>query len=72
MTIDLETATAIVVPAGAVIVWLVRLEGRINLSDARWTDIKDQLERISEKMDGFDEIKHDLSRIRKFIGNGIG
>lgn len=42
----------------AVIVWLVRLEGRINMSDQRYVDIsrqhdeiKEHLRVISEKLD---------------------
>lgn len=40
------------------VVWLVRLEGRINLSDARFTDLKDAL----------DEIRSDVKQLLKGDG----
>lgn len=33
------------------IVWLVRLEGRVNVTDARYQDIIDRLKRIEDKQD---------------------
>lgn len=46
MELPVETIVAIAVPAAGVIVWLVRLEGRINLTDARHQDIKEDLTEI--------------------------
>ena len=37
--------------AVAAIVWLVRLEGRINVTDARFLDIIARLDRIEKKQD---------------------
>jgi hypothetical protein len=56
------TATAVLVPAIGAIVWLVRLEGRLNVSDAKHTAMEkrvdsleqrilDQLDRIEDKID---------------------
>jgi len=42
--------TGIVLIVGA-IVWLVRLEGRINLNDSRHEDITSRLIRIETKLD---------------------
>lgn len=39
--------------AVAVVVWLVRLEGRVNLVDERFADMKDDL----------DEIKADVKKL---------
>lgn len=51
MTIDLGTFTAIAVPTVLGIVWLVRLEGRVNVTDARYMDIISRLVRIEQKQD---------------------
>lgn len=51
--IDTQAAAAVAVPVVSVIVWLVRLEGRINLSEARHADIKEDLT----------EIRHDVKKI---------
>jgi hypothetical protein len=59
---DIQTAAvAVAVPAVAVIVWLVRLEGRINLGESRQKDINDDL----------NEIKADLKKILMHLG-GVG
>ena len=47
--------------AVVVIVWLVRLEGRINLGDERQKEIKEALT----------EIKGDVRKIRSFMGGGV-
>ena len=51
MTIDLGVFTTIAVPTVLGIVWLVRLEGRINVTDARYADIISRLARIEAKQD---------------------
>jgi hypothetical protein len=51
MTIDLGTLVAIAVPSVGAIVWLVRLEGRINVNDSRHDDIIGRLARIETKLD---------------------
>jgi hypothetical protein len=51
MQVDLSTMFAIAVPSVAAIVWLVRLEGRINVTDARYTEILSRLTRIESKQD---------------------
>ena len=57
MTVDVGTVVAISVPTVGVIVWLVRLEGRVNLADARHNDIKDTIQ----------EIRRDVKRL---LGHG--
>jgi hypothetical protein len=57
MTVEIGTVIAIAAPSVGVIVWLVRLEGRINLADARHNDIKDTIQ----------EIRHD---VKKLLGHG--
>lgn len=59
MTADPQVLLSIAAPAVAVIVWLVRLEGRINLADSRHADIREDLK----------DIKTDLRKIRSFIGS---
>jgi len=51
MTIDPAVVVAIVVPTVLGIVWLVRLEGRINVTDAQFEDIIRRLARIEAKQD---------------------
>lgn len=48
---DIPTMAAVAVPVVTVIVWLVRLEGRINVGDSRHEDIVDRLKRIETKLD---------------------
>lgn len=51
MTIDPGTFVAIAVPFTLGVVWMVRLEGRINVTDARFVDIIARLERIESNQD---------------------
>lgn len=51
MQIDGPTLTAIAIPAISGVVWLVRLEGRINVTDSRYADIIARLMRIEAKQD---------------------
>lgn len=60
MQIEAQTILAVAVPTVGVVVWLVRLEGRVNLIDARYLDIKEALSRIEAKTD----------KLRSFIGGG--
>jgi hypothetical protein len=61
MILDPQLVVAVTVPTVIVIVWLVRLEGRINLADQRHNDLKDDIS----------EIKADVKRIRSFMGGGV-
>ena len=51
MQIELGTLIAGAIPVIGAIVWLVRLEGRINVSDSRHEDIIGRLKRIEYKLD---------------------
>ena len=51
MSVDLGTIIAIGAPCIAGIVWMVRLEGRINVTDAHFLDIIKRLDRIENKQD---------------------
>lgn len=46
-----ELVVTLAVPAIAVVVWLVRIEGRVNLGEARHRDTIDRLDRIEHKID---------------------
>lgn len=49
--LPIEAVMAAAVPALGFIVWLLRLEGRINVQDARYTEIKESLAYIRERLD---------------------
>jgi hypothetical protein len=51
MGVTVEAVMAAAVPVVGVIVWLIRLEGRINLQDARYEEIKDSLVYIRDRLD---------------------
>lgn len=51
MTLDPFLLVALVIPVIGAVVWLVRLEGRINVADARYADIVGRLARIEQKLD---------------------
>lgn len=51
MTIDLGTLIAIAVPTVGAIVWLVRLEGRVNMGEASVTELRDDVRYIRERID---------------------
>ena len=51
MQIELGTFFAVAVPTVLGLVWLIRLEGRINVGDERQKAILDRLERIENKQD---------------------
>lgn len=42
---------AVVVPAVAVIVWLIRLEGRVNTQAALQVELKEDVKYIRERID---------------------
>ena len=52
MILDSGTALAAVAMVVGAIVWLVRLEGRINVTDVRYDEIIERLARIERKQDG--------------------
>lgn len=43
MQIDLGTLTLIALPCITGLVWLIRLEGRVNLTESRFADLKGDL-----------------------------
>lgn len=51
MTIDLSTLITVAVPIVLGIVWMVRLEGRINVTQAQFVEIIRRLARIEQKQD---------------------
>jgi len=58
MHIEVVTLVALVVPVVGAIVWLVRLEGRIDVGVSRHDDIVGRLERIEAKLDRSNGIHH--------------
>jgi hypothetical protein len=60
MDSQVTNVVAVVVPVIGAVVWLVRLEGRINLADSRHADIKDDLR----------EIKQTLGSIQRSMNGG--
>lgn len=51
MTGTAEMIAAVAVPLVLGLVWLIRLEGRVNLGEARYGDITSRLIRIENKLD---------------------
>ena len=51
MSFDSQSLAALVIPAIGVIVWLVRLEGRVNTAEQRFTDLKDDVQYIRDRID---------------------
>ena len=51
MTIDPQSFLAVALPAVAVIIWLVRLEGRVNTGEQRVTDLKADVKYIRDRID---------------------
>jgi len=51
MSVDVGTILAVAVPCVLGIVWMVRLEGRINVTDARFEEILKRLDRIEANQD---------------------
>jgi hypothetical protein len=60
MDSQITNVVAVAIPVIGAVVWLVRLEGRINLADSRHADIKDDLK----------EIKQTLSVIQRSMNGG--
>jgi hypothetical protein len=50
MSFDNGTAFAVIAAGISVVVWLVRLEGRVNLTDARYVDLKVDLHEIKDDL----------------------
>ena len=50
-SIDIQAAFALAVPAVGVIVWLVRLEGRINTNEALQKTVLAEVQYIRERID---------------------
>ncbi len=61
MTIDTQTAVAVIVPCVIALGWLFRLEARITRADERHNDLKTDIT----------EIKQDVRKIRVFVGSGL-
>jgi hypothetical protein len=51
MALDAPFALALAVSAVGVVVWLVRLEGRINKSEGRLEDMNEHLKYIRQRID---------------------
>lgn len=51
MGIDPGVLIAAAVPIVGVVVWLVRLEGRINLNEAQTKELRDDVKYIRERID---------------------
>ena len=48
MQLDLQTLLAVAVPIGGALVWLLRLEGRINMNERRTDDLHDDITEIKK------------------------
>ncbi len=48
MTVDMSGIVTVGVLLVGFIVWLIRLEGRVNLADARYLDLKDDVTEIKK------------------------
>ena len=51
MEVSLAEVAAVAAPLIGGLTWLIRLEGRINVTDARFVDIISRLARIEAKQD---------------------
>jgi hypothetical protein len=51
MATDTQSIWTMAVTAIAVVVWLVRLEGRVNQSEARLVDMNEKLKYIVDRID---------------------
>jgi hypothetical protein len=51
MNVSLQDAVLVLLPCAAGLTWLLRLEGRINVTDAQFTEIIRRLERIEKRQD---------------------
>lgn len=51
MQLDLQTFIAIAVPTGGALVWLLRLEGRINLNERLHNDLAEDVKYIRDRID---------------------
>ena len=51
MTIEPNLAIAIMVPVALVFVWLLRLEGRVNLNAAEMARMREDVQYIRERID---------------------
>lgn len=51
-TMNVDTPSALTIGGAAIagLVWLLRLEGRVNLADARHADIKEDLKEIKDTL----------------------
>jgi sensor domain CHASE-containing protein len=50
-TLDPQSVVALVIPAIGVVVWLVRLEGRINTNEALQQSVLEEVKYIRERID---------------------
>lgn len=56
-TLDAQSLLALAVPAVGVIVWLVRLEGRINVNEQMQKEMKEDVQYIRTRIDTFLAVK---------------
>lgn len=47
----MKLAALFITPVGAVVIWLLRLEGRVNTNKALQDDLKDDVRYIRERID---------------------
>lgn len=57
MTLTFEQIIALVIPAVLGLVWLLRLEGRINVTDTRYAEILGRLQRIEDNQDRRERVR---------------
>jgi hypothetical protein len=51
MALDIQALLALAVPAVGVVVWLIRLEGRINTHEALQKEMKEDVQYIRDRID---------------------
>lgn len=49
--LDVDTLIAVAIPTVGIIVWLVRMEGRINLNDEAIRGMREDLRYVRERID---------------------
>lgn len=49
--VPLEVAAAIIVPTSGFVIWLLRLEGRVNVHGQMLEDLRDDIRYIRERID---------------------
>jgi hypothetical protein len=47
----IETTIAVGGPVLAVVIWLIRLEGRVNTTEQRFSDLREDVQYIRDRID---------------------